>query len=49
MVAQTSAEKLSDKSRQVAEQIGLDTCGEVLPPAGQEDVLATVGEGPDQP
>jgi hypothetical protein len=42
VVAQTRAEKLSDNSRQVAEQIGLDTCGEVLPPAGQEDVLATV-------
>ena len=42
VVAQTRAEKLNDKSRRVAEQIGLDTCGEVLPPAGQEDVLATV-------
>lgn len=42
VVAQTRAEKLNDRSRQVAEQLGLDTCAEVLPPAGQEDVLATV-------
>jgi hypothetical protein len=42
VVAQTRAEQLNDKSRRVAEQLGLDTCAEVLPPAGQEDVLATV-------
>jgi hypothetical protein len=42
VVAQSRAERLADKSRQVAEQVGLETCAEILPPAGQQDVLAAV-------
>jgi hypothetical protein len=40
--AQARFERLSDKARNVGEQAGLEACAEVLPPAGQEDVLTAV-------
>ena len=42
--AQAKFERLSDKARTAAEEAGLDDCAELLPPAGQEDVLAAVEE-----
>lgn len=42
--AQEQFERLSDRARTAAEEAGLDDCAELLPPAGQEDVLAAVEE-----
>jgi hypothetical protein len=42
--AQAKFERLSDRARTAAEEAGLDDCAELLPPAGQEDVLAAVEE-----
>jgi len=42
--AQEKFERLSDKARTAAEEAGLDDCAELLPPAGQEDVLGAVEE-----
>lgn len=42
LAAQERVERLSDKLRAVGEQAGFGACAEVLPPAGQEDVLAAV-------
>lgn len=42
LTAQGRFERLSDKARGVGEQVGLEACAEVLPPAGQQDVLAAV-------
>jgi hypothetical protein len=41
-VAQERVERLSDEAREAAEQAGLEACAELLPPAGQEDVLGAV-------
>jgi hypothetical protein len=40
--AQARFERLSDEARDIGEQAGLEACAEVLPPAGQEDVLTVV-------
>ena len=40
--AQERVERLSDEARDAAEQAGLEECAELLPPAGQEDVLGVV-------
>ena len=42
--AQGKFERLSDRARTAAEEAGLDDCAELLPPAGQDDVLAAVEE-----
>ena len=42
--AQEKFERLSDEARTAAEEAGLEDCAELLPPAGQEDVLAAVEE-----
>jgi len=40
--AQARFERLSDKARNVGERTGLEACAEILPPAGQDDVLTVV-------
>jgi hypothetical protein len=42
--AQAKFERLSDRARTAAEEAGLEDCAELLPPAGQEDVLGAVEE-----
>jgi hypothetical protein len=42
--AQEKFERLSDDARTAAEEAGLEDCAELLPPAGQDDVLAAVEE-----
>jgi len=42
LAAQERFERLSDKARGIGEQVGFTECAEILPPAGQEDVLAAV-------
>jgi hypothetical protein len=41
-VAQERVERHSDQARGAAEQAGLEACAELLPPAGQDDVLGAV-------
>lgn len=41
-VAQERVERRSDEARDAARQAGLEACAELLPPAGQEDVLGAV-------
>ena len=40
--AQARFERLSDEARDIGEQAGLEACAEVLPSAGQDDVLTVV-------
>lgn len=42
--AQAKFEQLSDRARAAAEEAGLDDCAELLPSAGQKDVLGAVEE-----